>query len=238
MVKSDYVVVLSGGLDSATLLYHVLNEDNVGGVTTVTFDYGQRHRKEIEAAASVAAAAGVPNDLIEIKNFAALAGNSALTANDIDVPEGHYEDANMQVTVVPNRNAIFANLALAKAIDMSEYAQVVLGIHAGDHAIYADCRPEFIEHLNLFAERVYGVSKCSGRFKAPFVHKDKTYIVKRAVELGVPTELTWTCYNGLDMHCGVCATCVERQEAFHLAGHKDAVMYEDETYWKVVTNNE
>jgi 7-cyano-7-deazaguanine synthase len=152
--------------------------------------------------------------------MANLLSNSALTGN-IDVPEGHYEDKNMKLTVVPNRNMIMASIAIGYAVNLG-YEAIALGVHAGDHAIYPDCRPEFIEKLNAVSQIAnYEPIKVI----APYVNMNKIDIVARGSEIGVDYSKTWTCYKGLDKACGRCGSCQERLEAFAANNLTDPVAY-------------
>jgi 7-cyano-7-deazaguanine synthase len=201
------VLVLSGGLDSTTLLYKLVNEGKE--VFALPFDYGQRHKKELEMAEQSCLLLGVRHKIVDLTALTELISNSALTG-DIEVPEGHYEDENMKLTVVPNRNMIMASIAIGYAVNIGAQS-VALGVHSGDHAIYPDCRPEFIEKLNE-------VSKISNfdpiEIEAPFLYLDKGDIVGLGLELGVAYNLAWTCYVGSDKPCGKCGSCQERVEAF------------------------
>lgn len=218
------VVVLSGGMDSTVAAY--LTAETFGPcLRCVSFDYGQRHRRELEAAAAVAAELNAPHYVIDLTSITGLLTTSALTNPDVDVPHGHYADESMRATVVPNRNAVM--LAAAAAIAIAEDdRQVVTGVHAGDHPIYPDCRPEFIDAMTV-ALRAGNEGYCDPNFRvwAPFVHVTKTDIVRYGSDLAVPFELTWSCYEGRSVHCGECGTCVERREAFRDAGVHDPTMY-------------
>lgn len=224
------IAVASGGMDSSTLCYKLALDDMLAGV--VSFDYGQRHRKELECAARIAGNLGVRHDVVDLSAVGAHLGGSALT-DDIDVPDGHYAEDNMRVTVVPNRNQIMLSIAAGIAVARGCDA-VATAVHAGDHTIYPDCRTEFIESLDAttqLATESFG----DVRVLAPFVTIDKTAIAQIGDELGVPWADTWTCYKGGDVHCGKCATCVERQEAMHLAGVHDPTEYADPLFWRTVT---
>jgi 7-cyano-7-deazaguanine synthase len=140
----------------------------------------------------------------------------------MDVPEGHYEAESMKATVVPNRNAIMISIAYGHAVSIGAET-VGVGVHAGDHAIYPDCRAQFIDMLSSTLQ----VGNDSDlRIYAPFIDKTKSDIVKYGTALGVPFDLTWSCYKGLEKHCGRCGTCVERKEAFQLAGVNDPTEYD------------
>lgn len=200
------ILIYSGGMDSTTLLYKLLRDGD--RVRCVSFDYGQRHRKELKAAQKICIKLKVPHKIIDITAVKNLMGGSALTSK-LKVPEGHYTDKRMKVTVVPNRNMIFLALALAQAVSL-KFDRVAMAVHAGDHAIYPDCRPVFIKAMRA-------VSKIANYQKVdihtPFLNITKRYIARLGRRLGVPYELTWTCYKGLKKPCGKCGACVERAEA-------------------------
>jgi 7-cyano-7-deazaguanine synthase len=212
------VVLLSGGMDSATLLYQ--EAQNVEGLYALGVNYGQRHMRELVAAQHVANSVGVPFTVVPLMGLRSILSASALTS-DIPVPEGHYAAESMKATVVPMRNAIFLSVATGYA--WSQGAEVVLtAVHAGDHAVYPDCRPPFIDAFNLMAQVA-----CEGfmnpKILAPFVNMTKTEIAALGSALEVPWELTWSCYKGGEVHCGVCGTCFERREA--LAAFNDPTEY-------------
>jgi 7-cyano-7-deazaguanine synthase len=224
------LAVASGGMDSSTLCYKLAHDGKLAGV--VSFDYGQRHRKELACAARIAHNVGVPHDTVDLSAVGRHLGGSALT-DDIDVPDGHYAEDNMRITVVPNRNQIMLSIAAGIAV-ARECQAVATAVHAGDHTIYPDCRTEFIESLNAttqLATESFG----DVQVLAPFVTIDKAGIVAIGNDLDVPWAQTWTCYKGGDVHCGTCATCVERQEAFYLADVHDPTAYADTVFWRNVT---
>jgi 7-cyano-7-deazaguanine synthase len=228
----DAVVIVSGGLDSTTALWQAVHQTR--DVHAISFNYGQRHRKELEFAAETCRLLKVKHDIVDITSITDLISNSALTG-DIDVPHGHYAEDNMAMTVVPNRNAIMANIAIGAAINDAAY-ELWLGIHAGDHAVYPDCRPVFVESLQDLAYVANdGFIRPGFLIKAPFIDVGKDEIVRVGAGLGVRWDLTWTCYEGGGLHCGRCGTCVERLEAFDLAGEVDPVVYADRQYYKTVT---
>lgn len=220
---SAAIVIVSGGLDSVTLA-HQLHTDG-HHLHLLAFDYGQRHKKEIEFARRCAQRLDAAFDVIDISPVGRLFTNSALTG-DIPVPHGHYAAPSMAITVVPNRNAIF--LAIAYGVAVSEGATLVAtGVHAGDHPIYPDCRPEFIASFDAMQRlAVEGHGAPGLRLHAPFVHLGKHDIVALGARLGVPFAQTWSCYEGGEIHCGACGTCVERKEAFALAGIADPTIYQ------------
>lgn len=218
------VVVVSGGLDSAVLAHHLAAVPD-SAIRLLSFDYGQRHRKELDHAARLAGALDARHDVVDLRGVGALLSGSALTDGGVDVPDGHYTDESMRATVVPNRNAIFASVAVGVAVAEGADA-VALGIHAGDHPIYPDCRPEFVDAAERLARVANAGFVPDGfRIDAPFLHWSKADIVRRGAELRVAFADTWSCYKGGDRHCGTCGTCVERREAFELAGVPDPTEY-------------
>jgi 7-cyano-7-deazaguanine synthase len=212
------LIILSGGLDSTTLLYDLLNEGH--NVNAITFNYGQRHKKEILKAEQTCKKLNVAQKIVGVDCLNNIAP-SALTRNEIQIPYGSYTDENMKITVVPNRNMVLLSLALSYAITIDAEC-VYYGAHAGDHTIYPDCREVFVKAMNNaamlcdFKER---------QIKAPYLLWDKADIVKRGLELGVDYSLTWTCYKGELLACGKCGSCVERLEAFALNNTTDTIEY-------------
>jgi 7-cyano-7-deazaguanine synthase len=190
----------------------------------ISFDYGQKHKKELEFAKRAADRLGAVWTLIDLSTtgLTTLLGGSALTDPEILVPDGHYAAESMKVTIVPNRNAIMLAIACAAA-ESDDAALVGLAVHAGDHFIYPDCRPEFVAAFEAM-ERL-AMDRSDLRIEAPFLTKTKAQIVQLGVSLGVPFDQTWSCYKGGDVHCGTCGTCVERREAFELAGVRDPTTY-------------
>lgn len=211
-------LIYSGGVDSTVLLAHLRAEGRE--VHCLSVDYGQRHRRELEAARAICAHYGVDHRLADLRALAPLFGSNALTGG-VKVPEGHYEEESMKATVVPNRNMLLISVATAWAVSLRAES-VAYGAHGGDHAIYPDCRPEFAEALDR-AVRLADWHEV--RLERPFVKMDKAAIVRRGAELGAPFSLTWSCYVGGERHCGKCGTCVERKEAFRLAGVADPTDY-------------
>jgi 7-cyano-7-deazaguanine synthase len=220
---SVVVTTISGGLDSVTLAHELVAEgDDVIGLS---FHYGQRHAKELESAARCADRLGAAHHVVDLRSVGALLSGSALTDPGVDVPEGHYTHESMAATVVPNRNAIMLSVAVGVAVAHGAEA-VATAVHAGDHAIYPDCRPAFIDAIQHEA-RIANEGFIAEGFQvlAPFLHLAKDEIVRRGAALGVPFEETWSCYVGEELHCGRCGTCVERREAFELAGVDDPTRY-------------
>ncbi|MFI5822839.1 7-cyano-7-deazaguanine synthase QueC [Streptomyces rishiriensis] len=220
------VVIASGGLDSTAAAYLLASQGS--RVSLLSFDYGQRHRKELHSAAKIADLLGAAHEVVDLRSVGRLLGGSALTDTSIAVPDGHYTDATMRDTVVPNRNAIMLEIAAGVAIS-SKADAVAFGAHAGDHFIYPDCRPDFFEKIaDTIKAGNKGFLADDFELMAPFLHVTKADIVETAAGLGVPFELTWSCYNGDDLHCGTCGTCTERREAFTLAGVPDPTVYATE----------
>lgn len=221
------IVVCSGGLDSVVLAHKTAAEEEL--LALLSFDYGQRHKKELQCAEECARRLGVPHLLLDISSLGRLLSGSALT-DQVEVPEGHYAEENMKSTVVPNRNVVM--LAMAFAVGAARGAEAIAAaVHGGDHFIYPDCRPEFVEafqHMEDLA--LAGVAGLA--LRTPFVHASKADIVTVGDRLGVPFERTWSCYRGGEVHCGRCGTCVERLEAFALAEVADPTLYADNEFWR------
>jgi 7-cyano-7-deazaguanine synthase len=221
--STSAVVAVSGGLDSVTLAHDLAAAGH--DLTLVSFDYGQRHVRELGCAAACARRLGATYHAVDLRSVGELLSGSALTDPTVAVPDGHYTDASMQATVVPNRNAILLSVATGVAVAVGA-EMVATAVHAGDHPIYPDCRPAFItafEDLARVANE--GFAAPGFRVVAPYLTWDKADIVARGAALGVPFAETWSCYRGGDEHCGRCGTCVERIEAFALAGVADPTRY-------------
>src|SRR2546428_326980 len=221
------IAIVSGGLDSITLAY-LLHAEGYE-LHVLSFDYGQRHRKELAYAERCAKRLGAAFDVVDLSSITRFLKGSALT-DAIPVPDGHYAAPTMAVTVVPNRNAIM--LSVAYAVAVAEQAQVVaIGVHSGDHFIYPDCRPAFIAAFSAMQQlAVEGFSDPNLKLETPFLQLGKHQIVSLGTVLGVPYADTWSCYNGSDKHCGRCGTCVERKHAFRDAGVADPTLYADPVY--------
>lgn len=221
------IVICSGGLDSVSLAYKVASENTLHSL--LSFDYGQRHKKELDYAAACAAALGVPHQVIDITTIGASLTGSALT-DDIDVPDGHYAEESMKVTVVPNRNAIM--LAIAFGVAAAQDADTVAtAVHGGDHFIYPDCRPGFIDAFQTMQNQALD-GYATVQLYTPFVNGTKGDIVTAGAAVDTPFADTWSCYKGGAQHCGRCATCVERREAFDMAGVVDPTRYDDPDFWR------
>jgi 7-cyano-7-deazaguanine synthase len=216
------IAIVSGGMDSVVLA-HMLSRSHE--LSIVSFDYGQRHKKELQFAEQCAKDLEVPWTKVNMDFMADLLHGSALTSADVEVPEGHYADDNMRLTVVPNRNSIMLNIATGIAI-AEEANFVATAVHAGDHAVYPDCRPEFIESLtDTLLTANEGFIDPEFFVYAPFIALGKEDIASEGAYFHVDFSKTWSCYKGEDLHCGKCGTCVERKEAFELSGVHDPTEY-------------
>jgi len=208
------VLILSGGLDSTTLLYDLLDQGYE--VSALTFDYRQKHKKEIRCAKATCEKLHIPHKIVEISVLNDLAPSS-LTRDEWNVPEGHYAEESMKQTVVPNRNMVFLSLAASYAIGTGAH-ELFYAAHAGDHAIYPDCRPVFVSAMET------ALHLCDWEdltLRVPYVHLGKSDIVKKGLALGVDYADTWSCYKGEERPCGKCGACTERHEAFEEAGARD-----------------
>jgi len=243
-MSKSVVLSLSGGMDSSTLMLKFLSEGY--SIDAVSFHYGQRHKRELRAAENLVnylnhARWNIPSpecparweytgwQKVDIGTINALLQGSSLTTEHIEVPKGHYEEPMMKLTVVPNRNCIFLSLLSAYAIS-KKVPLVAFGAHAGDHAIYPDCREEFV----LAMQNVV----CVGNYEcvqivAPFLKMNKGEILREGLmaceKLGISPGTfynnTWTCYEGGEEACGKCGCCIERLEAFQFCGISDPLQY-------------
>lgn len=221
-MSARVVVIYSGGMDSYTLLHRALHQGFQ--VHALSFDYGQRHARELQCAASVCHELDIPHQVVDISSIQALLRGSALT-DEVAVPEGHYEESTMKATVVPNRNMVLLSLAIGHAISVGAET-VWYGAHGGDHAIYPDCRPEFIQRMDALA-RIANYEPVA--VEAPFMGATKGNILGEGLAMGLDYARTWTCYNGRERACGRCGACVERLEAFAENGVADPLPYEEIT---------
>ncbi|RCL51501.1 MAG: 7-cyano-7-deazaguanine synthase QueC [Synechococcus sp. MED-G71] len=213
------IALLSGGLDSATAA--ALAQEAGRQVIGLSFDYGQRHRRELQAAASVANALGLAeHHTIEV-NLASW-GGSSLTDLEQPIPNQGVEAGVIPSTYVPGRNTVFIALGLSLAEAKGADA-LVLGVNAVDYSGYPDCRPDYLKAFQTLADLASrsGREGRGTRLWAPLVEWSKTRIVQEALRLGVPIEQTWSCYVGGDTPCGVCDSCRIRDAALHEAGRPD-----------------
>ena len=221
MQNTKVVLILSGGMDSTTLLYDLLSQGYE--VYALGFNYGQRHKKELSCAKETCKTFGVPYKVVSLAVLNKVAPSS-LTRKDIDVPEGRYDAYNMRLTVVPNRNMVMISIATSYAIGIGA-TKLFYGAHAGDHVIYLDCRPEFV---NAMQKSIKLCDEHQIDLEAPYLKFDKGDILERGIELQVDYSKTWTCYKGKEKACGKCGSCDERLEAFAKNGVTDPLRYEDE----------
>ncbi len=213
-------VLLSGGMDSVTALYEALETQEV--VACLSFDYGSKHNaREIPFAKLHANRKGVVHQTIPLEFMNGLFKSDLLQSGG-DIPDGHYAEESMKQTVVPFRNGIMLAIATGHAESVGAEG-LVIAAHSGDHAIYPDCREPFMQGMaDAMREGTYARIE----LLRPFIDTDKTGIASRGVELWIDFSETWSCYKGGEIHCGVCGTCVERREAFQLAGLTDPTLYE------------
>ena len=215
----DCILILSGGMDSVTLLYDY--QERIA--LAISFDYGSNHNaREIPFARMHCERLGIPHHVIPLDFMTTYFRSSLLSGAD-DIPEGHYADENMKSTVVPFRNDIMLAIATGMA-ETNDLSYVMMANHGGDHTIYPDCRPEFVEAFDAAAHAgtYNGVHLLS-----PYCHMTKSQIAARGHELGINYAETWSCYKGGDKHCGRCGTCIERKEALAEAGIPDPTDYVD-----------
>lgn len=216
--KKDSAIIVSGGMDSITLLYNRKDEIALG----ISFDYGSNHNaKEIPFAKMHCERLGIKHITIPL-DFMHKYFKSSLLEGAEAIPEGHYTNENMQSTVVPFRNGIMLSIAIGIA-ESNGLQKVLIANHGGDHTIYPDCRPEFIEAIDK--------ASCAGTYIhvqvcAPYTNITKSEIAKIGKELGIDYSETWSCYKGQEHHCGKCGTCVERKEALADAGIQDTTLYD------------
>jgi len=213
----DSVIIVSGGMDSVTLLYDKQNEIALA----VTFDYGSNHNKrEIEFAKLHCKKLGIEHIIIPLHFIKDYFKSSLLNGADA-IPNGHYADNNMKSTVVPFRNGIMLSIACGLA-ESRGLKKVLIANHFGDHSIYPDCRATFIESMN--EAMAYGTYN-NVNIYAPYTNISKSDIARIGKKLKIDYSLTYSCYKGGEKHCGVCGTCVERKQALFEAGIKDTTQY-------------
>ncbi len=216
--EKDAAIIYSGGLDSTTLLY----EKREHIALAVTFDYGSNHaQQEIACAKWHCEHLGIDHAIVNLSFFKEYFTSSLISGADT-IPNGSYDEKNMKSTVVPFRNGIMLSIACGMA-ESRELTRVLIANHGGDHAIYPDCRPEFIAAMDaaMQAGTYIGV-----RIEAPYTNLTKADLVRKGTEMGIDYGHTYSCYRGGERHCGLCGTCTERREAFRECGIKDPTIYE------------
>ena len=216
----DSVIIVSGGMDSITLLHERHEEIALG----ISFDYGSNHNsREIPFARMHCQRLGIKHIVIPLDFMSVYFRSSLLDGADA-IPEGHYEDANMKSTVVPFRNGIMLSIACGIA-ESNGLSRVFIANHGGDHAIYPDCRSEFIKAMDA---AMSAGTYAHINIEAPYTEITKTDIALIRKAIGLDYTETWSCYKGGNVHCGKCGTCVERQEALRNAGIEDKTEYSNE----------
>ncbi len=217
-MKKTSLIILSGGMDSVTLLHDRKEEIAIA----VTFDYGSNHAvREIEMAKRNCELLGIEHLIIPLRFFRNYFKSSLLEGAEA-IPEGHYTSENMSSTVVPFRNGIMLSIAAGIA-ESRGLSRIMIANHGGDHAIYPDCRKGFIDAMNLAVNEGTGMKV---ELIAPYTGITKSDIARIGKKIGVDYSLTYSCYKGGEKHCGKCGTCVERKEAMRDAGIADPTNYE------------
>lgn len=217
-IKKDKVIIVSGGMDSITMLYEYKDSIALG----ISFNYGSNHNaREIPFAEMHCRKLGIPHITIDLAFMPKYFKSSLLEGADA-IPEGNYDDENMRSTVVPFRNGIMLSIAIGIA-ESNGLQYVMMANHSGDHAIYPDCRPEFVGNMSEAAK--------AGTYNhveilSPYTNISKADIARKGKALGIDYSQTWSCYKGGEKHCGKCGTCVERKEAMRDAGIDDTTEYE------------
>ena len=213
----DSILILSGGVDSVTMLYDY--QDRIA--MALSFDYGSNHnQRELPFAALHCKRLGIAHRVVRL-DFMSQILNSSLLEGAEAVPEGNYAEKNMRSTVVPFRNGVMLSVAVAMA-ENEGLSHVMMANHGGDHSVYPDCRPDFVDAFSRAAE---AGTYAKVTLVAPYTNWTKTQIVARGKQLGIDYAETWSCYKGLEYHCGRCATCLERRQALADAGVEDNTVY-------------
>jgi len=224
-MKPKIVILLSGGLDSSTLAYYLV--ENGWEVYALTILYGQRHSKELQSAQAIAKKLAIPLAVADISSVGLLLSKNALTGI-VNVPDSHYTDETQRLTFVPSRNSIFLSIASAYALTLNTN-YIAYAAHLNDQTIYPDCQVEYIRKMQD--------ALTAGNYNPiviihPFTDKTKAGIVRIGLQLKVPFELTWSCYEGKDEACGKCGTCQERIEAFKQNNLVDPIKYAIPISWR------
>jgi 7-cyano-7-deazaguanine synthase len=215
----DSILILSGGMDSVTLLYD--KQDTIA--MAVSFHYGSNHNdREIAYAKLHCEKLGIPHIIIPLAFMKQYFKSSLLEGAD-QIPEGDYNGDNMHSTVVPFRNGIMLSIAAGLA-ESNGLKHIMMANHGGDHALYPDCRPEFVEAMN---QAVSTGTYVNITLNAPYTHLTKADIAKKGKLIGIDYRQTWSCYKGGEKHCGKCGTCIERKSALREAGINDLTEYEE-----------
>jgi len=215
----DSILILSGGMDSVTLLYD--KQDTIA--MAVSFHYGSNHNdREIAYAKLHCKKLGIPHIIIPLAFMKQYFKSSLLEGAD-QIPEGDYNGDNMHSTVVPFRNGIMLSIAAGLA-ESNGLKHIMMANHGGDHALYPDCRPEFVEAMN---QAVSTGTYVNITLNAPYTHLTKADIAKKGKLIGIDYRQTWSCYKGGEKHCGKCGTCIERKSALREAGINDLTEYEE-----------
>lgn len=215
----DSVIIVSGGMDSITMLYKYKDRIKLA----ISFDYGSNHNaREIPFAKLHCDRLGIRHIVLSL-DFMRQYFKSSLLEGAESIPEGSYDEDNMKSTVVPFRNGIMLSIAIGIA-ESHHLKYVMMANHGGDHTIYPDCRPEFVHAMSdaAVAGTFVGVE-----LWAPYTDLTKAEIAQHGKSLGVDYAETWSCYKGLEHHCGNCGTCLERKNALREAGIEDRTLYED-----------
>jgi 7-cyano-7-deazaguanine synthase len=225
-MPASAVAIVSGGLDSVTLAHDLASQGYE--LTLLSFDYGQRHNRELGCAQACARRLGATHRIGDLSWLGPMLPGSALTDRSVEMPEGSYAEDNLRVTEVPGRNADM--LCLAFSIAAASGAELVgAAMHSGGHLLYPDCRPLFVERFQAMQDAGMEGGHVP-RLHTPYIEWSKGGICRRGAELGVPFAETWSCYKGGAVHCGRCATCVERVGAFIEAEVPDSTEYADHEF--------
>ena len=215
------ILIYSGGLDSSVLLGKLVKDGHE--VKALSINYGQRHKRELLQAQKITTLLGVEHRVADLSSLRPFLAGSSQTDDSVAVPHGHYAAENMKLTVVPNRNALMLSVAFAWAISL-KFDAVAYAAHAGDHAIYPDCRESF---TTPFAEAMKNADWHQVALERPFIQYTKAEIVKVGALNGLQgiMALSYSCYEGEEEHCGLCGTCQERRSAFRDAKVPDPTRY-------------